>query len=210
MPNTYLRYVMVPVLIGIMFLIIGGSTTCFAENSPTDSIIDFSKGPQGFTLDDHWGIEGAELRFTPIGNTQSLIYYNILPITFPAKMTISVEARWGGGSDAGYYGLVFKKNFAGHYCFFITQNGYAELSSYNGSKWTTIQSKRWDYKHARELYQTLKVVCDGVTIQCYIDGKKIIDIKDKTLTDSVNAGICCDDNVVCGFKNFSASMESPE
>jgi hypothetical protein len=190
---------------------------CFAEDSPNNTIqkepttstetdlqkkvIDFSNGEQGFKLDTLWKIQDNELQFIPNESTKSRFYYN--PFQNPlSNYIISVNIRWIDGPDYSSYGLLFKNKNDSYYAFLIQLNSYVFLAKHENGKWKTIKSIR-SKSLTHTLYDSLKVICDGPSIKCFLNEKQIFETKDKEPINNTYFGLCSDGNVQCGFKDFT-------
>jgi hypothetical protein len=195
-------------LITLLIVVLGSYQYCLAEDSkindaPTTVLlkesIDFSNGASGFTLNKFWDIKEGELQFNPNQNSKSGFYLNNFTKCLVSDYIISVDSRWIDGPDYGDYGLLFKYSYYdSYYIFVISLNRYVRLVKYDQGKWYSIKSFKC---HESSLYDSLKVICQGRLIQCFLNEKKLFEIKDKA-SSLEYVGVCSSGSIQSGFKNF--------
>ncbi len=171
------------------------------ENGLKKMTINFSNGAGGFILNDYWRINEGELQFNPAGENKSFIYYNLIEGYYLSNYIISVKTRWIGGSDYSDQGIVFKYlNPKSYYILALSLDRYVIVTKFNKDKWKTI--KRTKIRSNTNTYDTLKVICKGTVVECFINERKICSFKDKSIYNT-SFGVCSEGDVKCGFKDFN-------
>jgi hypothetical protein len=171
-----------------------------ANATSNDIVTDFSKGASGFHLDNTWKIQDGEFQFIPNETTKSRFYWNLFQDRSATNYKVSVNTRWINGSNYSSFGLIFGYTYESYYIYLINLSSYLMLLKNDNGRWKKIKEVK--NPSISESYDNLEVVHQNPMIQCYINGKKIFEIKDKNRSNTGFVGICSDGDVQCGFKDF--------
>jgi hypothetical protein len=202
------------IIIILLLTFLSASNFCQKTESTTKRIEDtFEHGRTIFQTGPDWKIESGRMEFSknkieteyyPDG-TEEEIYlegttaYNLLPEEY-SDFTVSVETEFlrgdlypfgitfGNRSKHGYSFMIYADNIYTLVEWIITDLGVPLIENTYSNLITSIDN-------------ILKVTCIGTNIKCYINGKKIIDIKDNDLTGG-RIGLIATTGVFCAFDDF--------
>jgi hypothetical protein len=119
-----------------------------------------------------------------------------------------VEATKKGGPDDNVFGIAVRIMGPGdYYAFLISSDGYYDIRELNNNIW--VESENWTKSEAIKTgSQThlIKVVAQGDKFSFYVNGEKLRDFVDDTLTSGsigLYAGSQSEGNVTVAFDNFT-------
>ncbi len=145
----------------------------------------------------YWKIKNGEMTFSSADSNR----YFKCPFTGVfSDFTLTANVRTEEQNSLSLYGIFFRGSGENFYLFYITQDGYFQLTKHADQKWTKITDA---LKCSNNLSGNLelKVTCKGNAIKCYINKKKIIDATDDTFIKG-EVGFYAEGGIECAFDNF--------
>ena len=171
------------------------------------TLIDFSQKDQGFSESVNFKIQDGVLRFN--GGRDEKTWLNLFSREVSQNCTVAVKAKWTGGAEDTAFGLVFRHQSVDDFYYFkITRDGYYTLIKSVEEGWEDLAA--WQETDLiKDDFNTLKVICRGSSIRCYLNEELVVDIQDEpSIGEQVSVGIAADSGVKCNFDDFSVQNDT--
>ena len=173
------------------------------EVSPKIFTSDFNHPDSGFSETYPWEAAGGELRYGG-GDPEYDCDYNKFDHLVSPDFQYEIQAAWRGGDPKAGFGVLFRiDDQQGMLTFEINRQGCFQ-TSYIHEKWEIVLDD-WQHSDAikPEGFNKLKVICQGKSVQCYINDVLVSDCPDKgDYHQPVKVGIIVLSGVKCAFDNF--------